>query len=207
MTLTAPPRHLDVAEWMATWEFQEDAFELVAGVPTVSPAEAPLNISAAMLIRDTIAPVVGATHRLLPSCGVHLHSVEGRDTVRQPDLAVVPRSVDIRHHFVRAADVTLVVEVVSPGSTERDWVAKRADYARAGIPSYLIVDVRPDVPQLWLFDRLLPVEDALAGGSGTRAATTYPRYADPTGDGTSVTIRIDDHDPITITAAELAEAL
>ena len=151
--------------------------------------------------------MIGATHRLLPNCGIQLRSIEGRDTVRQPDLAVVPRAVDIRHHFLPAGDVTLVVEVVSPGSTERDWVAKRADYARAGIGSYLIVDVRPDVPQLWLFDRLLPVEDALDGGSGPREATTYPRYADPTGDGTSVTIRIDDHDPITITAAELAEAL
>lgn len=180
MRLTAPPRYLDVAEWEATWELHEDAYELVAGVPTVSPPEAAINISAAMLIRESLATVIGDTHWLLPNCGIHLRSVEGRDTVRQPDLAVVPRHVNIRRSVLPAADVALVVEVVSPSSIERDWVAKRADYAIAAIPSYLLVDVRADAPQVWLFDRFLPVEDgAPAQGDGPRDATTHARYADP----------------------------
>ncbi|MEU8959706.1 Uma2 family endonuclease [Streptomyces sp. NPDC048518] len=43
---------------------------------------------------------------------------------------------------VDASGVALVVEVVSPGSRniERDRVRKRREYARAGIPVYVIVD-------------------------------------------------------------------
>ena len=66
----------------------------------------------------------------------------------------------------------------------------------AGIPNYLIVDVRGDAPQLWLFEQVL--------ADGPSEPTTYPPYPDPTGDGTSVTIHIPGCDPVTITAADLA---
>ena len=56
MSLTAPPRYLDVAEWMETWESQEDAFELVAGVPTVSPAEAPSTSAPPPPCTSTLRP-------------------------------------------------------------------------------------------------------------------------------------------------------
>ncbi|MEU6662444.1 Uma2 family endonuclease [Streptomyces sp. NPDC046821] len=63
-----------------------------------------------------------------------------------PDLFIVPRDVD---RFVTAdglgitaAAVRLVVEVVSPGkrNQDRDRVRKRREYARAGIPVYVIID-------------------------------------------------------------------
>jgi len=43
--------------------------------------------------------------------------------------------------IIRAAEVTVVAEFVSPGSRRTDHVAKRADYADAGIPHYWIVDL------------------------------------------------------------------
>ncbi|WP_189878962.1 Uma2 family endonuclease [Streptomyces bluensis] len=43
---------------------------------------------------------------------------------------------------VRADSVHLIVEVVSPGkrNQDRDRVRKRREYARAGIPVYVIID-------------------------------------------------------------------
>ena len=198
MSLAAPPR-VSLHDWETTWSLDNDAYELVAGVPTMTPPETAANIDAAMLIRDRLTPVVGTTHRVLPSFGVHLSRAAGRDTVRQPDLMVLARAIDRTRSHVEPSQVILVVEVLSPSSIERDWVTKRAEYAAAGIPNYLIVDVRdPAAPQLWLFDRL---RDAAAG-----EPPTYPSYADPTGDGTSVTLHLDGHD-ITLTAADLADAL
>ncbi|NGO14041.1 Uma2 family endonuclease [Streptomyces sp. HC44] len=63
-----------------------------------------------------------------------------------PDLFIVPRDTD-RYVTsdglgVTAAAVRLVLEVVSPDKRcrERDRVKKRREYARAGIPVYVIID-------------------------------------------------------------------
>jgi Uma2 family endonuclease len=72
--------------------------------------------------------------------------------VRKPDVFVVPRDVaraaisgKVRTYY--AADLLLVVEVISPrsGSEQVDRVRKVAEYARAGIPVYWIVDLEPEV--------------------------------------------------------------
>jgi Uma2 family endonuclease len=44
------------------------------------------------------------------------------------------------HQDDRAADVLLVIEIVSPGSRRTDHVTKLREYAKAGIPTYWIVD-------------------------------------------------------------------
>ncbi len=63
-------------------------------------------------------------------------------TVRIPDLVVVPRSVAQQSPArYRADDVALTVEVVSPGSIGTDRVTKFAEYAKAGIGDYWIVDL------------------------------------------------------------------
>lgn len=64
------------------------------------------------------------------------------DKFREPDLAALRSRSDPRNEarYWRGADV--VVEVVSPDDPARDLVAKRADYAEAGIPEYWIVDPR-----------------------------------------------------------------
>ena len=65
-----------------------------------------------------------------------------RATVRQPDLLVVRFEPANRPRVTEPP--LLAVEVVSPSSQERDLVAKRRDYARAGCEHYWIVD--PDSP-------------------------------------------------------------
>ncbi|KHO24900.1 Uma2 family endonuclease [Mycolicibacterium setense] len=65
-------------------------------------------------------------------------------SVRDPDIVVIPDAVERRLARVPAADVALVVEIVSPGSRGTDHVMKLHEYAKAGIPNYWIVD--PDAP-------------------------------------------------------------
>jgi Uma2 family endonuclease len=71
--------------------------------------------------------------------------------VRKPDVFIVPRDVartaisgKIRTYY--AGDLLLAAEVISPrsGSEQVDRVRKVREYARAGIPSYWIVDLEPE---------------------------------------------------------------
>lgn len=66
-------------------------------------------------------------------------------------------------------------------------MTKRHEYARAGIPAYLLVDVRGPRPTVVLFDRI--VDGA---------------YATPDTDGTQATLRIGQH-TIHLAASELVQ--
>ncbi len=59
---------------------------------------------------------------------------------REPEvLFLKPENAHLhRDAFWTFAD--LLVEIVSPDEPDRDYVAKRADYARLGVPEYWIVD-------------------------------------------------------------------
>ncbi|MGH3941125.1 MAG: Uma2 family endonuclease, partial [Pseudonocardiaceae bacterium] len=65
--------------------------------------------------------------------------------VRRPDLIVVPdiavKRVRRDGGILRACDVLVIIEIVSPGSHRIDHVVKRGEYADAGIPYYWIVDI------------------------------------------------------------------
>ncbi len=62
-------------------------------------------------------------------------------SVRDPDIVVLPdRVFERRPARVPAADVVLVVEIVSAGSHGTDHVMKLHEYAKAGIENYWIVD-------------------------------------------------------------------
>lgn len=59
---------------------------------------------------------------------------------REPDLIFLAtaRAASAREQFTDDAD--WVMEVVSADDPQRDWIVKRAEYARARIPEYWIVD-------------------------------------------------------------------
>ena len=65
-----------------------------------------------------------------------------KDKVREPDLCVLLDRADPRRGRKYWSGADIVVEIVSPDGTHRDYVEKRRDYARAGIPEYWIVDPR-----------------------------------------------------------------
>ncbi|WP_330457787.1 Uma2 family endonuclease [Streptomyces sp. NBC_00820] len=58
-----------------------------------------------------------------------------------PDLVVVaPEVLPASGRLLPASLITMVVEVVSKTSVERDYSVKRSIYAAAGVPVYLVVD-------------------------------------------------------------------
>lgn len=74
--------------------------------------------------------------------------VLGADTVLQPDV-LVARESDLTDKDLPASPL-LVVEVLSRSTRGIDQVLKRERYARAGIPSYWIVD--PTVPSVQILE-------------------------------------------------------
>ena len=189
----APVRPLTIQQWYDLFhDYEGGRCELVRGHAIMTPTEASWNNRVVRRLTVLLDPRVGDRWEPMSTTSV-LIAGDPAPTTRVPDLVVVRTASVGADWAMRPADVSLAVEVVSPGSVETDWVTKRAEYAAAGIANYLIVDVRfPEGPRLWLFDRLLP-----EGRGG------LPVYASPTGDGTSVTLRISGCGPITITAADL----
>ncbi len=70
----------------------------------------------------------------------------------EPDLVVAAVDYDPDRTWFDAADVTLVVEVVSPESAHRDRTVKRRKYAEAGIPHYWVVEEEDGLPVVHVFE-------------------------------------------------------
>lgn len=66
--------------------------------------------------------------------------------VRAPDVVLMRRGADAL--YVPAQDMLLVAEITSPGNFRQDRIAKHGDYAAAGIPFYLRVDLENGVDVL-----------------------------------------------------------
>ena len=186
-TLPTALTRISLTEWDEDYSRRDDAYEFVDGIPTVAPNEALRNVDATARLIEILNRLIRPQWRALPHFAVRLDGPDHRSTIRQPDLSVVRRGVDPSHHRVTAGDVALVVEVISPDSVERDAVTKRAEYARAGIPAYLLVDVRGPSLTVVLFDRI--VDGA---------------YATPDTDGATATLRIGDH-TIALRATDLVD--
>ncbi len=77
--------------------------------------------------------------RLTQAVGLRIPGRDGAVGGRIPDL-VVWRKAQAAGVWLPVGDVLLVIEIVSPGSEAVDTVAKRREYAAAGIPRYWVVD-------------------------------------------------------------------
>ena len=79
-----------------------------------------------------------AADQVLQVAGV---GIAGTESVggRIPDLTVWKKAPP-RGVWLAAADLLLVVEIMSPGSEAMDEVTKRGEYALAGIPQYWVVN-------------------------------------------------------------------
>jgi Uma2 family endonuclease len=65
------------------------------------------------------------------------------NTTFEPDVLLVNADVAGSNHYAVADQVTLVVEIVSPGTKKRDRLEKPAEYAAAGIPHYWRIEQSP----------------------------------------------------------------
>jgi Uma2 family endonuclease len=66
--------------------------------------------------------------------------VAGAESERHPDVALYKRPPDDEDHLWATWVPDLVIEVVSPGSADRDYVEKREEYLRFGVREYWIID-------------------------------------------------------------------
>ncbi|MEU6699293.1 Uma2 family endonuclease [Pseudonocardia sp. NPDC046786] len=149
-----PPHPLTVAEYLAIGEVEPGYTELVEGQLMMAPSPAPRHNRAQLRLAGQLASQLPEGLEVLPEIDVDL-ALSGPDRpgwVRRPDLVVAPREsferVDREGGAIRAAEVTLVVEILSPGSRRTDHVTKRGEYADAGIGHYWIIDLGEPVSLL-----------------------------------------------------------
>jgi Uma2 family endonuclease len=150
------PRLLTVGEYAALGETEAGYTELQEGHILMSPSPTPdHNVACAELyvqLRVQLSDKLEAIQDV--DVDLELTPENQPGFSRRPDLVVVDRGA--RHRIrsdgglLRASDVRLVVEIVSPGSQRMDRVIKLGEYADAGIPYYWIVDLgRPVSLHVW----------------------------------------------------------
>ncbi|MGH3589374.1 MAG: Uma2 family endonuclease, partial [Pseudonocardia sp.] len=149
------PLHLlTVAEYLEIGETEPGYTELVEGRLLMSPSPAPDHNAAALELVYALRAGLPGGLRLITDIDVDLQLAPPKapGTVRRPDLVVVADEAMARVRgeggVLRASELRLVVEVVSPGSVRTDHVQKRSEYADAGIPHYWILDTTAPVSLL-----------------------------------------------------------
>lgn len=122
--------------------------EVIGGLITVQPLATGKHGRAVRCLTQMLMPYLPCGYGVENHLGVE--TGHGSDDFALPDLFVAPETtLDTLRSEVPAADVILVSEVVSNSSQTIDRVAKRKQYAEAGIPLYLLID--PFTEELSLF--------------------------------------------------------
>ncbi len=140
-------------------------YELIDGVLVVTPGPAPRHQGVLMELAYCLRTACPPHLRVRPA---PLDVALAERTVVQPDL-LVARPADFT-----ARDLTgpplLVVEILSPTTAVHDQHTKKAAYARAGCPSYWIVD--PDGPTITEFRLVGNAYEVASQASGSESFTT-----------------------------------
>lgn len=139
---TRPDHLMSLDEWSALPEDSERRYELAEGVLQV--AARPILRHQKLLLR--LAAQLDATGRFGVLPEVELVVDAGAPaTVRVPDIVVAAPDLPDATPRLHGGDVLAVVEILSPGSRRLDRILKLAEYAEAGVPSYLLVEPGPPV--------------------------------------------------------------
>lgn len=155
--MTADPLHelleadsfplLTIKEYAALGETEHGYTELIEGRLLVSPSPVPDHNYAIQELGVQLRPHLPDSVETVPDMDVDLGLAPEEEPgfSRRPDMLVVPREARKRVRaeggLIRASEVIIAVEIVSPSSKRIDHVDKRRDYADAGIPSYWIIDI------------------------------------------------------------------
>jgi Uma2 family endonuclease len=146
--------HLYTAGEYAALGKTEHRTELQEGVVMMSSSPRLRHVRALKALARQIEDQLPEGHEVLTEIDLDLELARPDEPgfVRQPDLLVGDKAAFDRTEdqgaLVRAADVLLVVEFVSPGSRRMDYKIKRSEYADAGIPNYWIIDVNKGISLL-----------------------------------------------------------
>jgi len=126
-----------------TWD-DDERYELIDGIAyAMSPAPTTLHqrvlFGLGRQFADSLDNNDSPCALFLAPTDVRLNPDKADDTVVQPDLLVVCDERQVTIPCILGAPA-LVVEVLSPPSTERDTQIKFERYLRAGVPEYWVVD-------------------------------------------------------------------
>ena len=128
--------------------------ELVEGRLSLSPEPEWQHKLAAHELLVQLRPQLPEHLTLLANTYVdlELNPADAPGFVRRPDLVVTRDTETSRagrsDGLLPAAEVLIVIEVVSPSSVRTDYVTKRGEYADADIPHYWIVDIEQPISLL-----------------------------------------------------------
>lgn len=142
-----PGRLLTVEAYASLGEDDRYRSELQEGNLVMSPSPAPDHMIVMRKLLIQLDEQLPPGLQVIPDIDVDLELVpRGKPGfVRRPDLIVVPDAAVARVRrdggILRAGEVLIIVEIISPGSYRTDHVIKRGEYADAGIPHYWIVDL------------------------------------------------------------------
>jgi Uma2 family endonuclease len=141
------PRLLTVVEYAALGETDTGYTELQEGHLLMSPSTTPDHNRAGRRMCMQLFPQLPAGLDVVPDIDVDLELAPSDEPgfSRRPDIAVVEEAalqrVRDKGGLLKASEVRLIVEIVSPGSRRMDNVIKPGEYADAGIPHYWIIDL------------------------------------------------------------------
>jgi Uma2 family endonuclease len=146
-----PDHPLTIAEYSALGETESGYTELVEGSLLMSPSPTPNHNFASGRLLLQLHPQLPGQIDVIQDVDIDLELdlPEGPGNSRRPDLVLTHRDARLRVSkeggLLRASEVLVAIEIVSPGSRRTDRVIKRGEYADAGIPHYWIVDLEPPV--------------------------------------------------------------
>jgi len=125
-------------------------YEVVDGQPVVSPAPGGAHQRCVRALLLALAASTPPGHEVMVAPWDWVLWELPHLTVRQPDLVVVRSELAARDRLTEPP--LLAIEVISPGSFERDAVTKRSEYAQAGLDDYWIAD--PATSEVFVYQRV-----------------------------------------------------
>ncbi|MDP9799170.1 Uma2 family endonuclease [Catenuloplanes nepalensis] len=114
-------------------------YEVLEGVLTVTPPATPEHNRAADRLGRLIDPLLTGDTEAITASAVRMPGGDGL----VPDLMVTTADLEDFPRGVPAELVHTVIEVVSPSNSSDDRVKKAKLYAKAGIPCYWRLEMRP----------------------------------------------------------------
>lgn len=138
---------LTIADFAALPEDDEHRWELQEGSLLKMPNPWPRHLRASGRLSTQLEVQLPPGLEPVPGIDIDLGLAPSNQPghARRPDLIVVESGTVDRAEdegrLIRASEVLIVVEIVSPGSVRMDNVIKRGEYADAGIGYYWIIDL------------------------------------------------------------------